>query len=338
VERAIKAVFWLTVNEAANIPRFAPDFWAFRHRVVEFISQRAAGKVKLPAGVLIWDMPRSPDPFENPRSGIEAREELLRRLPESMESLSTRIDLQTGIAHLHWSLGELDEALQRLDRGMALAGEQALPEEKAGLLNGSGIILFERGEYDEALERFQGGLKFRSSSRALLINLSATQCVLGRIQEALALGKKAISANRAEADTWIRLGYIYNAAGRADEAIGCLTKAEELAPRSRTPHEAMAVIYGSLDRTEDVKLHLARAHQLSGGEPSAYAGILTEALVGDSAKSLGFLRAAVRDGRISRVEVLRDVNLGLLFEARELAQAAALREDLGPSPEGAEPR
>jgi hypothetical protein len=46
----------------------------------------------------------------------------------------------------------------------------------------------------------------------------------------------------------------------------------------------------------------------------------------------------VRDGRISRVEVLRDVNLGLLFEARELAQAAALREDLGPSPEGAEPR
>ena len=40
VDEAIKAVFWLTVNEAANLPRFAPDFWAFRHRVVEFVSQR----------------------------------------------------------------------------------------------------------------------------------------------------------------------------------------------------------------------------------------------------------------------------------------------------------
>jgi hypothetical protein len=107
VDEAIKAVFWLTVNEAANLPRFAPDFWAFRHRVVEFVSQRAAGKVRLPAGILVWDMPRSPDPFESPRSGIEAREQLLRRLPESMEALSTKIDLQSGIGHLHWLLGEL---------------------------------------------------------------------------------------------------------------------------------------------------------------------------------------------------------------------------------------
>ena len=81
VDEAIKAVFWLTVNEAANLPRFAPDFWAFRHRVVEFVSQRAAGKVRLPVGVLAWDMPQSPDPFESPRGGIQAREELLRQAP-----------------------------------------------------------------------------------------------------------------------------------------------------------------------------------------------------------------------------------------------------------------
>jgi tetratricopeptide (TPR) repeat protein len=321
VEEAIKAVFWLTVNEASNLPRFAPDFWAFRHRVVEFVSQRASGKVRLPAGILAWDMPRSPDPFESPRSGIEAREELLRRLPESTEALSTRIDLQAGIGHLHWTLGEWDAAMRHFEAGLALAAELEFPEEKAGLLNGSGIILYERGQYETALERFQGGLLYRSSSRALLLNMSATQCVLGRIQDALILGKRAIRANRSEADTWRRLGYIYNAAGRTDEAIGCLAKAIELAPRDPILHQTLAVMYGIVDRAEDARLHLRAASQLSGDVRSVYQEILAEALLGEAGKALQVLQAAVAAGQISVTEVKRDVNLGLLFEAEELAQA-----------------
>ena len=128
------------------------------------------------------------------------------------------------------------------------------------------------GQYDAALEAFQGGLKYRSSSRALLINLSATQCILGRIQEALALGKKAVRANRSEADTWRRLGYIYNAAGRTDEAIGCLTKAIELAPREPIHHEALAVMYGMVDRAEDAKLQLAKAQLLAGEDDAPLTG------------------------------------------------------------------
>jgi len=37
VEQQIRVIFWLTKLEAASLPRYAPDFWAFRHRVVEFI-------------------------------------------------------------------------------------------------------------------------------------------------------------------------------------------------------------------------------------------------------------------------------------------------------------
>lgn len=37
VEQQIRVVFWLTKLEAESLPHFAPDFWAFRHRVVEFI-------------------------------------------------------------------------------------------------------------------------------------------------------------------------------------------------------------------------------------------------------------------------------------------------------------
>ena len=37
IDKRIRAVFWLTENEANDLARHAPDFWAYRHRVVEFV-------------------------------------------------------------------------------------------------------------------------------------------------------------------------------------------------------------------------------------------------------------------------------------------------------------
>lgn len=37
VDGNIRAIFWLTINEGKQLPRYSPDFWAFRHRVVEFL-------------------------------------------------------------------------------------------------------------------------------------------------------------------------------------------------------------------------------------------------------------------------------------------------------------
>src|SRR3990172_4054843 len=40
VENRIVLVLWLASAEAAELPHLAPDFWAFRHRVVEFAPDR----------------------------------------------------------------------------------------------------------------------------------------------------------------------------------------------------------------------------------------------------------------------------------------------------------
>lgn len=37
VDHQIRLVFWLTEQETADLPVHAPDFWAFRHRVIEFM-------------------------------------------------------------------------------------------------------------------------------------------------------------------------------------------------------------------------------------------------------------------------------------------------------------
>ena len=74
VEEAIKAVFWLTVNEAgesaalrAGLLGISPPRGGVRQ------SARGRERCNLPAGILAWDMPQSPDPFESPQGGIQAR-------------------------------------------------------------------------------------------------------------------------------------------------------------------------------------------------------------------------------------------------------------------------
>ncbi len=46
VEGNIRAIFWLTKNEAKQLARFSPDFWAFRHKVVEFLDLPSIGNMK----------------------------------------------------------------------------------------------------------------------------------------------------------------------------------------------------------------------------------------------------------------------------------------------------
>jgi tetratricopeptide (TPR) repeat protein len=318
VEQGIKAVFWLTTAEAAHLPRYAPDFWAFRHRVIEFVSQRAPSKVRLPAGALAWDIQKSVDPFESLQEGIRAREELLSRLPRNEEALSTRVELHRSLGYLHWASGDSHGAADAFGAGLKLAGDHELPELKAGILNGLGIVEYEAGKYPEALETFKEGLRYQVSNRSLLINFSATCCVLGRNQEALTFAKRAIRSNPADAESWGRVGYLYGAMGKPDEAIASLNKAAELAPRVPAHHAGLAVFYGLIDRPDEARRELEAARELASGPERASLDILQAAILGEPEKAQQLLDAAIAAGTLRRYEVRRDPNLTILFDAAQI--------------------
>jgi hypothetical protein len=86
VEANIRAIFWLSKYEAKQCSRFAPDFWAFRHKVVEF--------PELP--------PRNKKTRTDPSSG-------------SIHNLYTRegIDFQERMeaAGQFYALGSIDDAI-----------------------------------------------------------------------------------------------------------------------------------------------------------------------------------------------------------------------------------
>lgn len=49
IEGNIKAIFWLTKSEVRQLARFSPDFWAFRHKVVEFLDLPSIKNAALPS-------------------------------------------------------------------------------------------------------------------------------------------------------------------------------------------------------------------------------------------------------------------------------------------------
>jgi len=62
VDYHIRVVFWLTETEAADLPAHAPDFWVFRHRVIEFLDAPAGDDIAALAGppVLASSLYQSP--------------------------------------------------------------------------------------------------------------------------------------------------------------------------------------------------------------------------------------------------------------------------------------
>src|SRR5512135_1900538 len=131
VDNHLRLVLWLTTNEASALARFAPDFWSFRHRVVEFTGQRIPRQLKLPAGVLLWGVQNAVDPLDTLEARIGVREELLGKLPAKAEARSSRIDLLHNLGYLYWAAGDADKASRRLSAGLELAGADPAGEARS---------------------------------------------------------------------------------------------------------------------------------------------------------------------------------------------------------------
>jgi tetratricopeptide (TPR) repeat protein len=102
VEGCIKAIFWLSETEARQIARFSPDFWAFRHKVVEFLDLPTKGNTRL----------------------LESSKKTFRN-----QYTNKAIDLQQWIksAEKFYTLGCMEEALINFQRALRkYPGEKAI--------------------------------------------------------------------------------------------------------------------------------------------------------------------------------------------------------------------
>lgn len=87
VDKSIRAVFWLTEYEATAVAHGAPDFWAFRHRSVDFMDVPESLQTGETTSDIPWTSTEVKTPLKDTDAKIALRQRLLAELAETVETL-----------------------------------------------------------------------------------------------------------------------------------------------------------------------------------------------------------------------------------------------------------
>ena len=221
VDYAIRVIIWLAGDEARALSRHAPDFWAFRHRVVEFKEVAEPEHAEPPAWESAgpdWGLPEWKERLDEQIALIEAQ---LANLPEQAGTITTHLELLYQLAGLYYARKALDQTIHCLQQGKQIARQ----------MNDT-----------TWLARFWGKLA--------LVYLDLEQPL-----RAVRAGRKATRLNPGEAGLWSNLGHLYHVGKRFSDAIIAYEQALRLDPQSNSTNAALAACYRLLGKNDLAEKH-----------------------------------------------------------------------------------
>jgi len=288
VEEKIRAVLWLTRSEANALPHRAPDFWAFRHRVIEFLDPSARKGEGAPAQELDWGEWKPEELRADVDEKIVLRQGLLEHLPHGDASLAARLDLLHPLAALYWAKGENQKARALLDEGLALADRLGDPVLRARFWGGLGIVAHSLGRVDEALSACQMASELNPAEAVWWTNLARLYRGMDRLEQALQACNRALEVNPNLAGAWKALGEVYRQGGRLEDACQAYRRATRLEPAQARTWEDLGRVYRDLGRTREAVRAFSKAARLDPGDAAAWREL------GEVYQGLGRVREAVR--------------------------------------------
>ena len=261
VDYQLRAVVWLTEREASLLPHNAPDFWAFRHRTVEFVDAPDPSKVIPLAHDLAWQGFEDRILREDTEAKIALRQSLLADLPPGEASLPARADLFYTLAGLYWAKRDYPAAIQYWEQ--ALDGYVRLNHtwRQSWCCNGLGNVYRDMKRYEEALAAYQRSFELNPKDGVPHIGLGNVYSDLGRYDEALAAYQRALELDPKLTYAHNGLGNVYRKLGRYDEALAAYRRALELGPEADYAYNLSAV-YRMLGRWDEALAALQKAVDL----------------------------------------------------------------------------
>ena len=234
VDEKIRLVIWLNQKEASDLPHHAPDFWAFRHRVVEFpdtLSTPASSQ----RDELSWrDWQVHETPYDL-KAKIALRESILADLPDNDSSLYTRTELMYALAFLYWCLQEYGVATTYLEKGLSLASHPQAVAIHAKFKVALGMLYHDQTMLDKALAAYQQVIELDPRNPFAWNNLARVFYEQGRQVDALHAFKKSIKLAPKYANAWNNLGNYYRENGNRSEALHAFKQATRFEPQNSKP-------------------------------------------------------------------------------------------------------
>jgi tetratricopeptide (TPR) repeat protein len=246
VDYSIRAVLWLNKTEAVDLPQHAPDFWAFRHRVVEFDEETVPVGPGSPSNILTT-FPHAPatrpeDLHDQIRAGL-AR---LSGLPDRPEAIGMRLDLLCDLAGLYQQDREYFQAVKHLKTGKRLARPLADGKLTARLSTQLGSVYLDLNDPGRAVRAFRKALRADPETETAWVGLGRAYLTEGRWKAAASAFTKAIDPPGSAPEAWTGLGWARRGLGQVDAALEAFHRAATLAPQSIQAWNNLGELYFDL--------------------------------------------------------------------------------------------
>jgi tetratricopeptide (TPR) repeat protein len=317
VEQKICAVFWLTELEASKLPRFAPDFWAFRHRVVEFAPQRGPRNPSVPNGLFLWKEQFPWMDLNTQKKQIADLEDFLAKLPNEENVQTTRLDNSLKLLHLNWQACNSEQFATHFDNMLALLKTHANFQYHGWTLNTKGIKLFEDGEKSAAQTCFEQALDIEPNNSVFMINSAILAHGMGKNREAILIATKAIKNDPSHAQLWHVLGLLYLFMGKPQNAVEALQQAIERQPDNLDMQYSLAIGHLKNNQPEACSTQLMKIEK-NGWSQNILQSACQKILSDHAGEALTSLRQALDAGIISQHQIPRDPNLCSLLDPQTI--------------------
>ena len=252
IERQVRAVFWLTQNEIVALARFAPDFWAYRHRVIEFVDSPKGEQLLREALESEWQgTGEYAGDFEDTDAKISLRESLLTELPQGEEATAVRGNLLLTLAILNWRKGDFEKASEQLRDALKIATRIEDGWFEAECYNALALIKTSSEQPDEAINAYKQAIHLAPDQIFAWNNLGNLCAKIGRNDEAMYAFRKAVECNPKDPIAWNGLANLHYKLGYMDDAVAGYRKAVEFMPSFAQPWNGLGDVYASMGRFDE---------------------------------------------------------------------------------------
>ena len=164
VEDHIKVIFWVTEEELSRISREAPDFFAFRNRVVEFMELPHVGETR-PA-LVEFALEIEYKSLDEIKRSIELKEKLLSEL-----SAETEISgyLRGSLGDLYFQIGLYEKSIDCSEKALKIAKDIGDRRNEGVWLGNLGLAYRALGQVEKAIECYEDALVIGKEIKDLTI-------------------------------------------------------------------------------------------------------------------------------------------------------------------------
>lgn len=314
VESRIRAIFWLTEREAIDLARQAPDFWAFRHRVVDFLDPFVAGL----ASDWMAHAYSAASGGEDLRAKIAYREQLL--LDESGQDWMLAFSLRLSLGRLYGAESDFAQARAHLEAAAALASAAGDAARHGEALIALGGVMERARQFDaaEAAYRQAGGVN--PASAIPHMRLSMLALARGQFETAQTLARQCVETFPQDEHAWTYLGWLLGRLGNLQEAMLCCRQALDLNANNARAWWLVGMLHSMEGAPDEALFALQRSCALDGTESRYWHSLAVEwDAQGQTGSALSCARRAVR---VNAQNAEAWLGLGGLLQARRRLKSA----------------